>query len=54
MKHNKLKLTDTEDRGFKRVDWLELGLLAFALVIIGALIFACVVAALKVMTEIAG
>lgn len=54
MKHNKLKLTDTDDRGFKPGDWLELGGLILALLIFTVLGFSVLVAVLKLMTEIAG
>lgn len=54
MKHNKLKLTDTEDRGFKLGDWIELAGLILALLVFAVLGFSVFVAVLKLMTEMAG
>lgn len=54
MKHNKLKLTDTEDRGFKLGDWIELAGLILALLVFAVLGFSVFVAVLKLMTELAG
>ena len=52
-KHKKLKLTDTKDRGFKGIDWLELGLLIGALLLSAAIVLAFIVAGLKIVTEVA-
>ncbi len=54
MKHNKLKLTDTKDKGFKPVDWIELAGLLLALLMFTVLGFSVFVAVLKLMTEVAG
>lgn len=54
MKHNKLKLTNTEDRGFKPSEWAELVGMVLALVIFAALAIALFTAVLKLMMEIAG
>lgn len=54
MKQNKLKLTDTEDRGFKPSEWVELVGMVLALVIFAAVALALFTAVLKLMTEIAG
>ena len=52
-KHNKLKLTDTKDRGLKPVDWVEFGFLIFAMLVSAAIVFAFIVAAIKIVTEVA-
>jgi flagellar biosynthesis protein FlhB len=54
MKQNKLKLTNTEDRGFKPSEWVELVGMVLALIIFAAVALALFTAVLKLMTEIAG
>lgn len=54
MKHNKLKLTDIEDQGFKLSDWVELVGMVLALVVFAAIALALFTAMLKIMTELAG
>lgn len=51
-KHNKLKLTDNKDRGFRGIDWLEMGLLIFSLLLAATVIFAFIVAGIKLFTEV--
>lgn len=52
MKHNKLKLTSTRDKGISRAEWGELFLLIFFLVLTASVVLAFIVAGLKVVTEV--
>lgn len=54
MKHNKLKMTDTEDKGFKLGEWIEFFGLIVALLVFAVTGLALFTAVLKLMLEVAG
>lgn len=54
MRQKKLKLSSTKDRGFTKLEWVELIGMVIVLLIFAALAMALFTAVLKLMIEIAG
>jgi hypothetical protein len=50
--HIKLKASAIKDRGFSKRDWADLILLVVFLILSAALIFAFIIAALRMVTEV--
>lgn len=54
MRQKKLKLSNTKDRGFTKLEWVELVGMIIVMLIFAALAMALFTALLKLMIEIAG